>query len=218
MPKETFNKLSQQKRERFIQIALKEFANHNFETASITKIVKELGIAKGSVYQYFEDKLDLWLFLKNHAEQVKFGYIKNLNRDDYKDFWMYYKQMFREGVKFDLNDPLCSKFLYRIGSKENSPQVQDYLNSWKKMAFDFFIQLIKEEKKKGTFSKKLNDQIAAHFMISMSMSVAELMQMKYDIDFDENLSSDKNLFAQYEKELLKSVDELIKLLKKALQP
>ncbi len=55
MPKETFNKLSQDKKDRITQGFLKEFYNKPYEEASITAVVKELGIAKGSVYQYFEE-------------------------------------------------------------------------------------------------------------------------------------------------------------------
>lgn len=218
MPKETFNNLSEDKKQRFINAALNEFSQHNFETASITKIVKDLGIAKGSVYQYFEDKLDLWLYLKQYAEQVKFSYIKNIKREDYKTFWDYYKQMYKEGIQFDLNEPLCSNFLYRVGFKENSTTVLPYLNSWKKLATDFFIKLINEEKKSGNFTKTISTETSAHFMMSMSLSIAEIMQHHFQVDFDKNLKTGKSLFAQNEKELLKSVDELITLLKKALAP
>lgn len=218
MPKETFNKLSAEKKERFIEEALKEFSANNFDVASITQIVKNLGIAKGSVYQYFEDKLDLWMFLKSHCETIKFSYIQNINRNDFDNFWDYYRQMYKEGILFDLNEPLCSQFLYRVGFKENSSAVQPYLNSWKKIAYDFFTKIVNEEKKKGNFSKKTSTPSAVHFLISMSLSVADLMQNNYQIDFDKNLKKGKSLFAQNEKELMKSVDELIDLLQKALAP
>ncbi|MBK6952162.1 MAG: TetR/AcrR family transcriptional regulator [Crocinitomicaceae bacterium] len=218
MPKETFIKLSEEKKTRFLNAALTEFAANNFDVASITQIVKNLGIAKGSVYQYFEDKLDLWLYLKTHCEMVKFSYIQNLNRDDFSDFWGYYRQMFKEGIRFDLNEPLCSQFLYRVGFKENSAVVQPHLSSWKKIAFEFFTKLVEQEKKKGNFSKKTSTPSAVHFLISMSLSVGDLMQNMHGVDFDKNLKKGKSLFAKNEKELMKSVDELIDLLQKALKP
>ena len=55
MPTTTFENLATAKREQFIQAALAEFAAHNYEVASVNRIVKALGIARGSVYQYFED-------------------------------------------------------------------------------------------------------------------------------------------------------------------
>jgi len=218
MPKDTFLKLSEEKQTRFVEAALKEFSTNNFDLASITQIVKKLGIAKGSVYQYFEDKLDLWLYLKAHCENPKITFIQNVNSADFSDFWTYYRQMYKEGIKFDLEQPLCSLFLYRVGFKENSPAVIKHLHSWKKKAFEFFTNVVESEKKKGTFSKKISTPIACHFLLSMSLSVADLMQNNYKVDFDKNIKKGKPLFGKNEKELMAAADELIDLLQKALQP
>ena len=63
MPSSTFNRLNPKKRSRFLQEAYKEFSLNTYQGASITNLVKTLGIAKGSVYQYFEDKDELYRFL-----------------------------------------------------------------------------------------------------------------------------------------------------------
>lgn len=216
MPKPTFLNLSEEKQERFIAAALEEFAQHEFQSASITAIVKTLGIAKGSVYQYFDDKLDLWLYLKQHCEQVKLSYIKSVKREEFAGFWDYYRAMYENGINFDLEKPLCSRFLYRIGAKESSPQVQPYLHNWQLQANKMFAQLIKNEQETGAFNKELSPDVAAHFMTTMSMSISGLMQNRYQVNFDENIKQGKPLFAQNKNELLKAVDELITLLEKAL--
>jgi AcrR family transcriptional regulator len=213
----TFQNLSPEKRERFITAALEEFATHDFNSASVTKIVKKLGIAKGSVYQYFENKLELWLYLKKHSETVKVSYVKSVKRSDYSDFWKYYRAMYANGINFDLEAPLCSLFLYRVGFKETSEQVLPYLNDWKKQANAMFIQLIETEKKSGAFNKKNSTDIMAHFMVTMSLSVAELLQKNYGVDFEKNIKNGKPLFGGNAKELMKAVDDLIKLLEKALK-
>jgi len=217
MAKETFLNLSPEKRNRFTEAALREFSSNDFQSASVTAIVKELGIAKGSVYQYFENKLELWLYLKQYSEQVKLGYIKSINRSDYKDFWDYYRAMYRSGVNFDLENSHCSQFLYRVGFKETSPEVSPYLNSWRTQAQKMFEGLIEAEKKSGAFNKKIANKIAAHFMVSISLSVAEIMQQQFKVDFEKNVEKGKPLFGANAKELMKAVDEIIKLLEKALK-
>ena len=217
MSTKTFENLSSEKRQRFIHAALQEFATHDFNSASVTGIVKELGIAKGSVYQYFENKLELWLYLKKHCESVKLGYVRSVKRSDYKDFWKYYRTMYASGINFDLEAPLCSLFLYRVGFKESSEQVLPYLNDWKKQANAMFVQLIEMEKKNGAFNKKNSTEVMAHFMVTMSLSIADLLQKNYGVDFDKNIKKGKPLFAGNAKELMKAVDELIKLLEKALK-
>lgn len=63
MPKQTFKNLNPAKQERFYKAALAEFSSKGYHQASITQIVKKLDIAKGSIYQYFDDKFDLHQYL-----------------------------------------------------------------------------------------------------------------------------------------------------------
>ena len=70
MPTTTFANLLPAKRAAFLDAALDEFSARDFETASISRIVANLGIAKGSVYQYFADKSELYVHLVEHAEGV----------------------------------------------------------------------------------------------------------------------------------------------------
>ena len=58
MPKSTFFNLKQEKREKIEKALMKEFSNNSFEQASISNIIKEAEIPRGSFYQYFEDKED----------------------------------------------------------------------------------------------------------------------------------------------------------------
>ncbi len=63
MPKQTFFNLPPDKKEILIKAALKEFSRVPLFEASISNIIQEAGIARGSFYQYFEDKEDIYLYL-----------------------------------------------------------------------------------------------------------------------------------------------------------
>ena len=69
MPKQTFIKLAIDKKETLIHAAKKEFSRVPLFEASIANIVKEAGIPRGSFYQYFEDKEDLYYFLLDEYSQ-----------------------------------------------------------------------------------------------------------------------------------------------------
>jgi len=59
--KETFEKISDEKRGRILQAATKEFAEKGFSAANINVIAKNAGISIGSMYNYFASKEDLFL-------------------------------------------------------------------------------------------------------------------------------------------------------------
>lgn len=77
MPKQTFFNLPTEKKERLLQAAYQEFSSVSLEEASINSIIHHSEISRGSFYQYFEDKEDLYFYclyllkegLKEEVEQ-----------------------------------------------------------------------------------------------------------------------------------------------------
>ncbi len=63
MPTETFFRLPQEKRDKLILAIKRELARVPFADMSINRIVREAGIPRGSYYQYFRNKDDLFAFL-----------------------------------------------------------------------------------------------------------------------------------------------------------
>ncbi len=78
MPKKTFFNLSDEKRRNIIDIALDEFATNGYSKTSINAIVSRADIAKGSVYQYFNDKKDFYLFLVKYVKEL---YVEHRSKD-----------------------------------------------------------------------------------------------------------------------------------------
>lgn len=58
-----FNTLESEKRERIINAAIKEFARNGYEKASTNEIIRKAEISKGSLFNYFNSKKELYLFL-----------------------------------------------------------------------------------------------------------------------------------------------------------
>lgn len=82
MPKSTFYNLNEEKREKIKKALKREFTNHTFEKASISNMIEEANIPRGSFYQYFEDKEDALKyiiedFLNDEKEEIRELLIKN---------------------------------------------------------------------------------------------------------------------------------------------
>lgn len=63
MPSERFMRLPEEKRKRICAAAMQEFMHHPYAQVSINQIIRGAEIPRGSFYQYFEDKKDLFLYL-----------------------------------------------------------------------------------------------------------------------------------------------------------
>lgn len=65
-----FLSIDEEKRERVINAALKEFALKGYTAASTNEIAKEAAISKGLVFHYFKSKKDLYFFLYDYTLEV----------------------------------------------------------------------------------------------------------------------------------------------------
>ena len=59
--KEVFERIPQKRRDKIIDMAVREFAKKGFDSANINQIAKAAGISVGSIYKYFDTKEDLFL-------------------------------------------------------------------------------------------------------------------------------------------------------------
>lgn len=63
MPTSTFFRLPEEKRQRLLDAAWAEFTQVRYVDASINRIIQEARIPRGSFYQYFTDKEELFYYL-----------------------------------------------------------------------------------------------------------------------------------------------------------
>lgn len=94
MPKQTFYNLQSDKQKRIVDAAKKEFSKRNFYESSINKIIKDAGIPRGSFYQYFENKEDLFLYLLEHCTNLMFEEVVRRVKDKRYDVFKLYILIF----------------------------------------------------------------------------------------------------------------------------
>ncbi len=161
MPTDTFNNLPEPKRARLIQLALDEFAENAYQTASISRIVSKAGIAKGSFYQYFSDKHAFYRYLVEMATEEKHNLIKSLPEPDPdSDLFGYLRWQFLAQVYFELHNPRMAKILYRAYVEDRPfPNMTEELQ--RRGTTQFFKQLLSQGIVHGTVSPWVDPDMAA---------------------------------------------------------
>ncbi len=122
MPKPTFFNLPPDKQDNIIQAAMTEFAQNPFKKVTIDNMVNRAGIPKGSFYQYFDNKDDVYRYIfKTLTEEKKevlasvYGAMETL---DFRDFMVL---LCTTGAQFDtrsLNQmDLRDRFLHQCNAE-----------------------------------------------------------------------------------------------------
>ncbi len=76
MPTDTFFRLDEEKKEKIILAAKKEFSEVSIQEASVANIIKYADIPRGSFYQYFSDKDDIFFYVFSLVFLFKFHYFR----------------------------------------------------------------------------------------------------------------------------------------------
>ncbi|MGW3819181.1 TetR/AcrR family transcriptional regulator [Streptomyces sp. NPDC005046] len=77
MPTPTWTRLSPARRESVLVAAMDEFGTHGYSTGSLNVIAREAGVAKGSLFQYFSGKLDLFTYVAEQTSLRIYAHMKS---------------------------------------------------------------------------------------------------------------------------------------------
>ena len=182
MPTQTFFNLPKPKRQTITDIAIAEFANHDYDSASITKIVKQAKIAKGSFYQYFEDKKELYLYLVNLANKEKLAFLQTAKPPKSKmGFFPYLRWLFSVGTQFDITHPALSQIVYRTVYGD-VPFRNEVLKMTQASSTEYIKQLVQQGVKQGDVADDINPDIAAFAVITLGEGLRQYVPAQIGID------------------------------------
>lgn len=208
MPKDTFINLSEEKQEKVMRSAISEFVKNGFEKGNITSIAKEAGVATGSMYQYFENKKELFLYsvrwgteliMKKSDKYMSFSE-KNINVFDY------FYQTSRELVSQLRADRDVVVFMQDVFLGKYRSMTDESMAYMMKAVDQSVLRLIKNGKDNGYIRKDIDDNILILFMTGASIKIKEYLINKAR-NAGEDLIDEE--FEKNEKDI-KAMLELIK--------
>ena len=112
MPSSTFFRLPEEKRQRLVEAAWEEFARSSFADASINQIIHNAHMPRGSFYQYFQDKEDLFWYLMGSMREYFSQSLQNILQDVNGDLFAMPLRAFDRFVgRKGIMDPMLSRFI-----------------------------------------------------------------------------------------------------------
>ena len=187
MPKEAFANLSHEKRERILDAATQLFARSGFDRTDVGRIAAAAGIAKGSLYNYFESKEDLFGFVCRQA-------LERHRRAVYGDIdpgWDVFSQVdhiFRRGVAFVHDNPDYIRLYLSAATAEMERFADRFTLEVEKHTADHLKKVIRRDIRRGIVRGDVDVNLAAWLINNLYvMFVVSLVSRHFQIRMKEYL-------------------------------
>jgi AcrR family transcriptional regulator len=209
VPKQTFANLPSAKRQAIIDLAVAEFAERPYQIASLSRIVERAGIAKGSIYQYFENKQELYLFIIDYAAQQQLELLRaQAPPDPELGFFALLRWQMQASMQVGLAAPLLTKLMYRAVT-DDLP-FRDEVAKRLQMAGEAHLQaLLARGVERGEIEPSLDLELAAFVLRRLTANLHELIVRRLGVTL-EVAAGDVALLSGPETEQL--YDQIIQIL------
>jgi len=167
MPKETFFNLSKEKQERIMQAIINEMGIHAYEHININNIIRDAKIPRGSFYQYFEGKDDMYNYFYAYIAQKKFEYwgpLLNFEMD--MPFIDRFYSIYMKGMSFIKDYPELVKVGKKLVASDFLLKNERYHESMN-MAIDLYAKYIQIDQEKGRIRMDIDPKILAQLLLEM---------------------------------------------------
>ena len=146
------------------QAALDEFAEYGFDNSNMNRIVSQSKIAKGSFYQYFEDKKDIYFHLIDTIVKQKIDALEPLMSTYKQNTFSYnFEETFRIGLAFADSKP---KY-YLLGedfANKPPPFIKEFVEKYDPLALDFYLKFLEHASETGELRLGINIRLVASFI------------------------------------------------------
>ena len=160
-----FLKLDEEKRERVLAAAINEFADKNYNNASMNVVVKAAGISKGALFKYFKSKADLFGFVYKMALGRVKDYLRQVrNESEAEDFFTRLGKVMLAGLDFIHAHPGLAAIYYRIVFTGDSPFKREIVEEIHRESLAFIQSLIQKGMDSGDLRSDLDPELSA-FMV-----------------------------------------------------
>lgn len=212
-PKNTFWNLSAAKREKIEAVLVREFATNGYQKASLNSIARDTGIAKGSLYQYFDNKEMIFLFVFDRFTELVKKMVGQPERAAVQSFsfWEAIRQVLIAGMAFIDSFPDYFQLYLNVLFEQDVPRREELIARVRLFSMEYFSPLIAA----GQQGKSIRADISVAMIVFMIDAVLDRFLQGYACAY---LDGGLHLAEKKSADLQEEIDELIAVLRSGLLP
>jgi AcrR family transcriptional regulator len=203
----TFNKLDEGKKSKILDAAVDEFARHGFRQASVNRMVERIGIAKGSLFQYFGSKEGLFKVIFDYAVELVRQSLREVKKETGNaDFFERIKESMLAGIRFIERHPRVYRIYLKMIFQEDFPLRTEFLQQVHLFSAEYLRPVVEAGIARGDLRPETDVEMAV-FMLDALM---DRFLQAYCVPF---LDAGARIYQAPLDELERKADEFIELLR-----
>lgn len=160
---EVFKKISEEKKNRIIASAIREFSSHGYESANINNIAKNAGVSVGAMYKYFANKEELYYMIVHYCVESLKAWLEEAIREEDTLFGRIEK-IIRAAQHYARENEELNKIYNMMTTDGNSGRVWKIVSDMESVGAELYTKLITEAQLKGEIRTDANPKAFAYFL------------------------------------------------------
>lgn len=207
----TFLNLPEMKKERIIALATREFSEKGYQGASINTMVENLGISKGSIFQYFSSKKGLFLYIFQSAvDRVRRTLVQVKEDTEEMDVFDRIHQSILVGADFVHRHPHIYRIYLKLLFERDVPFRAELLQAIRLFSAEYLGSLIR----KGLEREEIRGDIPAESAVFILDAVLDRFLQAYMVPY---LDQGGNIYGSDPAKIENWASDLVDILRKGLQ-
>ncbi len=175
---ELFGRIPEEKRNRIIEAAINEFAIFGYRNANTNKIAHNAGISVGSLFQYFENKEDLFLTtVKYIAAEMKAAL--ELIMTEEEDIMVKVEKLLRALMKHSRKNTNMLRLYQEMTTQSNSEIIGEIVTEIEALTANLYFELIQKAQQEQQVRSDCDPGMFAFLLDNIFM----MLQFSYSSDY-----------------------------------
>lgn len=175
---ELFGRIPEEKRNRIIEAAINEFAVFGYRNANTNKIAHNAGISVGSLFQYFENKEDLFLTtVKYIAAEMKAAL--ELIMTEEEDIMVKVEKLLRTLMKHSRQNTNMLRLYQEMTTQSNSEIIGEIVTEIEALTANLYFELIQKAQQEQQVRSDCDPGMFAFLLDNIFM----MLQFSYSSDY-----------------------------------
>lgn len=207
----TFLNLPEEKKTRILDTAIHEFAEKGYGAASINSMVNRLGISKGSIFQYFNNKKSLYFYVFDYAVGLVRRTLVQVKEDtENEEVFERIRKSLLTVIEFIQKHPYIYRIYLNLQLGEETPFRTELIQKIRLFSAEYLSSLLKQ----GIERREISNKISVNQAVFLLDAVLDRFLLAHTVPY---LSWEDKLYKASKKTIEEWAKGLTDLLRGGLQ-